>query len=92
MFGPIEAKLFEAFFWLAGVALFVRPLLSHATPLGGWQDQAEWLASSAVGLAAGLLFTVMRIRPEKPPQMANIATAIVVLLVFLLCLQALRWL
>jgi hypothetical protein len=27
MFGPIEAKLFEAFFWFAGIAPFVRPLL-----------------------------------------------------------------
>jgi hypothetical protein len=59
--------------------------------LNGWQDQAEWLAKSALGAAAGLLFTVVRLRPAKPPQMANIAPAIVVLLVSVLGLQAMRW-
>ena len=88
MFGPTEAKLFEAFFWFAAVALFVQPLFPSATPLNGWQDQAVWLANSALAAAAGLFFTLRRIRPDKHPQKLNIA--IVVLLVFLMGLHLSR--
>ena len=89
MFGPTEAKLLEAFFWLVAIALFVHPLLPGSAPLQGWRDHAVWLADSALAVTAGLFFTFMRIRPGKLPRKLNLA--LFVLSVVLLGLQAFRY-